>query len=167
MSDSPQAQKSVLRRQVLGRLLAAVRNQQGLTQVEIAGRAQLTQATVDRVERGLTALTVETLLDLAGVLGTTGPSLVCLLDALIDHLDADGYQVVCSPPRGGRAGVTLPVSDLDGRVLAAYVGGWLESNRDLPEVTVSRAVDSWPIPAPVPTPNNSAYATVRAMAVLR
>ncbi len=151
------------RKELAGRLIGAIRIRQGLRQVDIAASVDLTQATLDRLESGRSALTFETLLDLAECLGTTGPSIACLLDALVHDLAAEGYEVLRSPPRGGRAGVTLPESDLDGRVLAAYVGGWLERNRDLPELNVPRAVDAWQAPAPLPTPDYSAYAPARAM----
>ena len=157
-------QHGVLRRKDLaGGLIGAIRIRQGLRQVDIAASADLTQPTLDRLESGRTALTLETLHDLAECLGTTAASITCLLDALIQDLAAEGYKVLRSPPRGGRTGVTLPESVLTRRGLAAYVGSWLEQNRDLPDVNVSRAVDAWPIPAPLPTPGYSRYATVPAM----
>ena len=111
--------------------------------MEVAERAALTQSTVDRLESGRTSLTVETFLDLAAALQTSGPFLACMLDALTEDLGADGYEVVASPPRGARSGDELPTPALAGRVLAGYVTAWLERNRDIPGFSVGGSVDGW------------------------
>ena len=141
MPESRQDRRPVLRREVIGRLLAAFRVRQGVTQVEVAERALLTQSTVDRLESGRTSLTVETFLDIASALQTTGPFLACVLAALTEDLVADGYEVVASPPRGARRGGELPAPSLAGRVLAGYVTAWLERNRDVPSFSVVGSMD--------------------------
>jgi len=162
MLEPRQGRRPVLRREVIGRLLAAFRTRQRVTQVEVAERAALTQSTVDRLESGRTSLTVETFLDLAAALQTSGPFLACMLDALTEDLGADGYEVVASPPRGARSGDELPTPALEGRVLAGYVTAWLERNRDVPGFNVAGSVDGWHEAAqPVP----GSYVAVPAVPV--
>lgn len=54
----------------IGRRLAALRHGTGLTQVEVAGRADLSLQHLQRLERGSANVTIGTLLRLAAALGT-------------------------------------------------------------------------------------------------
>ena len=52
----------------LGRLLADYRRRRSLTQSQLATRAGITQATVSKIERGVSQATVETLFRMLAVL---------------------------------------------------------------------------------------------------
>lgn len=64
---------------------------------------------------------------------------MCLLEALVQDLSKDGYEVVASPKR--RSKDTKPDAALGGSILSAYVTTWLERNRDLPAFYVHGSVD--------------------------
>ena len=54
----------------IGAKIRNLRNQNGLTQEELADRTELTKGFISQMERGLTAPSVSTLLDIAECLGT-------------------------------------------------------------------------------------------------
>ena len=54
----------------IGRKIRDLRNQNGLTQEELADRTELTKGFISQLERGLTAPSVSTLLDIVECLGT-------------------------------------------------------------------------------------------------
>ena len=54
----------------IGAKIRNLRNQNGLTQEELADRTELTKGFISQMERGLTAPSVSTLMDIVGCLGT-------------------------------------------------------------------------------------------------
>ena len=54
----------------IGMKIRNLRNQNGLTQEELADRTELTKGFISQLERGLTAPSVSTLLDIVECLGT-------------------------------------------------------------------------------------------------
>ena len=54
----------------IGAKIRNLRNQNGLTQEELADRTELTKGFISQMERGLTAPSVSTLLDIVECLGT-------------------------------------------------------------------------------------------------
>lgn len=65
----------------MGGLLRELRESQGLSQRELAKRLDRTQAFVWKVEQGIQHLDIPTLIDLAGVLGTSASALLGTLEA--------------------------------------------------------------------------------------
>lgn len=73
---------------VVGRALAGIRQERGLSQEDLAHRSSLTQSALSRLELGETILNVEHLLILARVLRTTPTAIV----RRADHLAAELKQ---------------------------------------------------------------------------
>lgn len=71
-----------LRAERLGRVLASLRLQRGLTQGELAARIGQTDSSVSKYEAGLSQLALHHLFKIADALGTTPSNLVMQLEAL-------------------------------------------------------------------------------------
>ena len=77
----------------IGMKIRNLRNQNGLTQEELADRTELTKGFISQLERGLTAPSVSTFLDIVECLGTN----------LSDFFhDEDDLQIVFPKGRRGR-----------------------------------------------------------------
>lgn len=86
----------------IGAKIRDLRNQNGLTQEELADRTELTKGFISQLERGLTAPSVSTLLDIVECLGTnlsdffheeTGQQIVFPKEDYFEKEDEDGNSI--------------------------------------------------------------------------
>ena len=86
----------------IGRKIRDLRNQNGLTQEELADRTELTKGFISQLERGMTAPSVSTLEDIVTCLGSnlsdffkeeSQPQVVYKEEDYFEKVDDEGYTV--------------------------------------------------------------------------
>lgn len=86
---------------IVGRILAAHREERQIEQSDIANQIGVSQSTWSRIERGETALTVEALARAAKVLGVSSSSVLDDADRAKEGLAQMDVKVLMDRPRSG------------------------------------------------------------------
>jgi len=89
-------------RQILGERIHLVRRRVGLSQVELAARAEISPTTLNRVELGRQKLYAETLVTLAQILGVSVDYLVGMTDDDRPRTQQDRQHDEDTPPQPKR-----------------------------------------------------------------
>jgi transcriptional regulator with XRE-family HTH domain len=101
---------------IVGGVLAQIRNQNGLRQEELAQALRITQATLSRIEKGQSGITVEHLRLAAQKLGSTPAVILAYADQAEVNMQIQGITVTPTrdddsvnspPPKGGGFGLRL------------------------------------------------------------
>lgn len=101
---------------VVGGLIAQLRKSRGIAQADLAACAGLNQPAWSKIERGLTAITVEQLALISQALDQSPGELLLEADDVVGELTSQGYRVVRQRPPANS-------SDAGALLGAAVVGG--------------------------------------------
>lgn len=109
---------------IVGRVLALVRKDAGVTQERVAKHLGISQSAWSKIERGTVAVTVEQLGLLAPLLNQTPGQLLCLADRIVDRASDQGIRVEAQRPTHIPVGLVV----LGGGALGLLVAALLQAD---------------------------------------